>query len=106
MNRRRGAGAYPRRRRRWAIVALLAAGWFLHDATLRAALATLGVNALIGMEFSLPDLSRQRILPDRPTQAFALLFPWLLLLGRWRSACDSWLKRNRMTRISSLVASE
>jgi hypothetical protein len=66
---------------RWGIVALLAAGWFLHDASLHASLVTLGFNWLLGLEFSLPDLSQQGIYPDRLIQALAMLFALLAAGG-------------------------
>jgi hypothetical protein len=62
------------RRRAWAIVALLAAGFFLHDALWHAMLAVFGMNAVVGMEFSLPDLGAYEIYPDRAVQTFAFLF--------------------------------
>ncbi len=61
-------------RRAWAVVALLAAGWFLHDAVWHLMLAAFGMNTLMGMEFSLPDLGAYHIYPDRAMQTFAFLF--------------------------------
>lgn len=61
-------------RRAWAVVALLAAGWFLHDAVWHLLLATVGMNMLVGMEFSLPDLGAYHISPDRAIQTFAFFF--------------------------------
>ncbi len=61
-------------RRVWAIVFLLAAGWFLHDAVWHLMLALFGMNTLMGMEFSLPDLGTYHIYPDRAVQTFAFLF--------------------------------
>ena len=77
----------PAARRRWAVIALIAAGWFVHDATLHAALATLGVNRLVGFELGLPDLGALGIDPDRTLQIGALVFAsvaaiGLFLLGR------------------------
>lgn len=57
MNMQSKASAHPRRRWRWTVLALLAVGWFIHDAALHAALVMVGVNGLIGLEFSLPDLT-------------------------------------------------
>ncbi len=56
------------------VIALLAAGWFIHDAVLHAALLVFGMNWLLGLEFSLPDLTKYNISPDRAIQTFALLF--------------------------------
>lgn len=61
-------------RRVWAVVGLLAAGWFLHDAIWHLMLAAFGMNTLMGMEFSLPDLGAYHIYPDRAVQTFAFLF--------------------------------
>ncbi len=61
-------------RRSWAIVALLAAGWFLHDAIWHLMLAVFGMNAFVGLEFSLPDLGAYQIYPDQVVQIFAFLF--------------------------------
>lgn len=61
-------------RRAWAVVALLAAGWFLHDAIWHAMLVVFGMNTFLGMEFSLPDLGAYHIYPDRVIQTFAFLF--------------------------------
>ena len=61
-------------RRAWAVVALLAAGWFLHDAVWHLILAVFGMNTLMGMEFSLPDLGAYHIYPDRAIQTFAFFF--------------------------------
>ncbi len=80
-------------RRAWAVVALLAAGWFLHDAIWHAMLVVFGMNAFLGMEFSLPDLGVYHIYPDRAIQTFAFLFAivaaslllWLGLRLRKRS---------------------
>ena len=80
-------------RRAWAVVALLAAGWFLHDAVWHLMLAAFGMNTLMGMEFSLPDLGAYHIYPDRAVQTFAFLFAmvaaslllWLGLRLRRRS---------------------
>lgn len=80
-------------RRAWAAVALLAAGWFLHDAVWHLMLAAFGMNTLMGMEFSLPDLGAYHIYPDRAIQTFAFFFAavvagllfWLGLRLRRRS---------------------
>lgn len=56
------------------VIALLAAGWFIHDAVLHAALLIFGMNWLLGLEFSLPDLTKYNISPNRAIQTFALLF--------------------------------
>lgn len=80
-------------RRAWAIVALLAAGFFIHDAIWHAMLAIFGMNTFVGMEFSLPDLGAYHIYPDRAIQTFAFLFAtvaaslllWLGLRLRKRS---------------------
>ncbi len=61
-------------RRRWAVAAFIATGWFIHDAALHAALVVLGVNGLVGLELGLPDLGALGIYPDRPLQAGALAF--------------------------------
>lgn len=73
------------------VIALLAAGWFLHDAVLHAALLVFGMNWLLGMEFSLSDLTHHNISPDRAVQTVAVLFAVtaagiLLWIGRrlWR----------------------
>ncbi len=60
--------------RSWAVVALLAAGWFLHDAIWHLMLVLFGMNTLMGWEFSLPDLGAYHIYPDRVVQMFAFLF--------------------------------
>lgn len=77
-----------RRHRNWSIVTFLAAGWFLHDAIWHLMLAVFGMNAFVGMEFSLPDLGLYQIFPDRWIQTFAFLFAmcaaWLLLWLGWR----------------------
>jgi hypothetical protein len=75
-------------RRAWTAVALLAAGWFLHDAVWHLMLAVFGMNTLMGMEFSLPDLGAYHIYPDSAIQTFAFLFAvvvagLLLWLGLW-----------------------
>ncbi len=80
-------------RRGWAVAALLAAGWFLHDAVWHLMLAVFGMNTLMGMEFSLPDLGAYHIYPNRVVQTFAFLFAmvaaglllWLGLRLRRRS---------------------
>lgn len=80
-------------RRAWSVVALLAAGFFIHDALWHAMLAVFGMNSIVGMEFSLPDLGAYHIYPDRAIQTFAFLFAavaaglllWLGLRLRKRS---------------------
>ena len=80
-------------RRAWAVIALLAAGFFLHDAVWHIMLVLFGMNAFVGMEFSLPDLGVYHIYPDRGVQMFAFLFAivaaglllWLGLRLRKRS---------------------
>ncbi len=80
-------------RRAWSVVALLAAGFFIHDAIWHIMLAVFGMNAIVGMEFSLPDLGAYHIYPDRSIQMFAFLFAtvaaglllWLGLRLRKRS---------------------
>jgi hypothetical protein len=80
-------------RHAWAVAFLLAAGWFLHDAVWHLMLALFGMNTLMGMEFSLPDLGTYHIYPDRAVQTFAFLFAmvvagllfWLGLRLRRRS---------------------
>lgn len=80
-------------RRALAVVALLAAGFFIHDAVWHAMLVVFGMNAFLGMEFSLPDLGVYHIYPDRAIQTFAFLFAmiaaslllWLGLRLRKRS---------------------
>lgn len=62
------------KRRVGGLLALLAAGWFIHDAVLHAALVVLGLNWLLTTEFSLPTLNEQGIFPDRAIQTLALLF--------------------------------
>ncbi len=57
----------------WSVIALLAAGFFLHDALWHITLV-FGMNALFGMEFSLPDLGAYHIYPDRIVQMLAFLF--------------------------------
>lgn len=77
----------------WAVIALLAAGFFLHDAVWHIMLVLFGMNAFVGMEFSLPDLGAYHIYPDRVVQTFAFLFAliaaslllWLGLRLRKRS---------------------
>lgn len=71
----------------WSVIALLAAGFFLHDALWHITLV-FGMNMLFGMEFSLPDLGAYHISPDRAMQMFAFLFATvaaglLLWLGLW-----------------------
>ena len=58
----------------WSVIALLAAGFFLHDAVWHIMLVLFGMNAFVGMEFSLPDLGAYHIYPDRVVQVFAFLF--------------------------------
>lgn len=75
-------------RRAWAVVALLAAGWFLHDAVWHLMLVVFGMNTLMGMEFSLPDLGAYHIYPDQAIQTFAFLCAaavvgLLFWLGLW-----------------------
>lgn len=80
-------------RHAWAVIALLAAGFFLHDAVWHIMLVLFGMNAFVGMEFSLPDLGAYHIYPDRVVQMFAFLFAtvatglllWLGLRLRKRS---------------------
>ena len=72
----------------WSVIALLAAGFFLHDALWHFMLAVFGMNAFVGMEFSLPDLAAYHIYPDRLVQIVAFLFAivaacLLLWLGLW-----------------------
>ncbi|HEX9133695.1 MAG TPA: hypothetical protein VF844_15495 [Ktedonobacteraceae bacterium] len=69
---RKGKGAMTRRA--WAVIVLLAAGFFIHDAIWHAMLAVFGMNTMVGMEFSLPDLGAYHIYPDRAIQTFAFLF--------------------------------
>jgi hypothetical protein len=74
--------------RAWTVVALLATGWFLHDAVWHLMLAVFGMDTFVGMEFSLPDLGAYHIYPDRVIQSFAFLFAaaaasLLLWLGLW-----------------------
>ena len=57
----------------WSVIALLAAGFFLHDALWHITLF-FGMNELFGMEFSLPDLGAYHIYPDQMVQIFAFLF--------------------------------
>lgn len=80
-------------RQAWAVIALLAAGFFLHDAVWHIMLVLFGMNAFVGMEFSLPDLGAYHIYPDQVVQMFAFLFAtvaaglllWLgLRLGKHR----------------------
>ena len=61
-------------RRAWAVVALLAAGFFIHDAVWHAMLVVFGMNTIVGMEFSLPDLEVYHIYPTRVARTFAFLF--------------------------------
>ena len=69
------------------------AGFFLHDALWHMMLAVFGMNSIVGMESSLPDLGASHIYPDRATQTFAFLFAaiaaglllWLGLRLRKRS---------------------
>jgi hypothetical protein len=76
-----------------ATIALVAAGFFLHDALWHAMLSVFGMNTLVGMEFSLPDLGAYHIYPDRAVQTLAFLFAavaadlllWLGLRLRKRS---------------------
>ncbi len=75
-------------RRVWSVIALLAAGFFLHDALWHIMLVLFGMNAFVGMEFSLPDLGAYHIYPDQMAQIFAFLFAivaacLLLWLGLW-----------------------
>ena len=58
----------------WSVIALLAAGFFLHDAVWHIMLVLFGMNAFVGMEFSLPDLGAYHIYPDQMMQMFAFLF--------------------------------
>lgn len=58
----------------WSVIALLAAGFFLHDAVWHIMLVLFGMNAFVGMEFSLPDLGAYHIYPDRLVQMLAFLF--------------------------------
>ena len=70
---RKGKGA-TMTRRALAVIALLSAGFFLHDAVWHIMLVLFGMNAFVGMEFSLPDLGVYHIYPDRVVQTFAFLF--------------------------------
>ncbi len=58
----------------WSVIALLAAGFFLHDAVWHIMLVLFGMNAFVGMEFSLPDLGAYHIYPDQVVQIVAFLF--------------------------------
>ena len=58
----------------WSVLVLLAAGFFLHDAAWHIMLVLFGMNAFVGMEFSLPDLGAYHITPDRLVQMLAFLF--------------------------------
>ena len=48
-------------RQTWAVISLLAAGFFLHDAVWHIMLVLFGMNAFVGKEFSLPDLGAYHI---------------------------------------------
>ncbi len=60
-------------RRAWTVIALLGAGWFIHDAIWHFLLATIGMRSVVALEFSLPDLSVYHLQPDRAVQALGCL---------------------------------
>ncbi len=61
------------KRETWRILALIAAGWFIHDAIWHFLMVAYGMTGLVTMEFSLPDLEALGIHPDRGIQTMALL---------------------------------
>ena len=60
-------------RETWRTVALIAAGWFIHDAIWHFLMVAYGMSGLVTIEFSLPDLEALGIHPDRGIQTMALL---------------------------------
>ncbi len=61
------------KRETWRTLALLAAGWFIHDAVWHVMLVLFGMTGLISQEFSLPDLQLLGIHPDPATQTLAFV---------------------------------
>lgn len=61
------------KREMWRVLALIGAGWFIHDAVWHFLMVVSGMTSLVAMEFSLPDLAALDIYPDREMQIIALL---------------------------------
>ena len=57
----------------WRALALIATGWFIHDAIWHFLMVAYGMTGMVTMEFSLPDLEAFGIHPDRGIQTMALL---------------------------------
>ncbi len=69
------------RRETWRALALVGAGWFIHDAVWHLLMAVFGMTGMVTLEFSLPDLGALGIYPDRAVQAAALLIAVVLGLA-------------------------
>lgn len=61
------------KRETWRILALVGAGWFIHDTIWHFLMVAYGMTGLVTAEFSLPDLEVLGIHPDRRTQTIALI---------------------------------
>lgn len=57
----------------WQTLALIGAGWFIHDAVWHFLMVAYGMSGIVTIEFSLPDLEALGIRPDRGIQAMALI---------------------------------
>lgn len=67
-------------RETWRIWALVAAGWFIHDAIWHFLMVSYGMTGIVTIEFSLPDLEALGIHPDRGVQTTALLLSIMFAL--------------------------
>jgi hypothetical protein len=57
----------------WRTLALIGAGWFIHDAIWHFLMVAYGMTGVVTAEFSLPDLEALGIHPDRGIQTVALI---------------------------------
>lgn len=67
-------------RETWRNLALIGAGWFIHDAIWHFLMVAYGMSGVVTIEFSLPDLEALGIHPDRGIQMAALLIAAVLAL--------------------------
>jgi hypothetical protein len=56
----------------WRTLALIGAGWFIHDAAWHFLMVAYGMTGFVALEFSLPDLAPFGIQPDQGIQILAL----------------------------------
>jgi len=61
------------KRKIWQTLALIGAGWFIHDAVWHFLMVAYGMSGIVTIEFSLPDLEVLGIRPDRGIQVMALI---------------------------------